>query len=100
MDSFQYIPVEDTLKKLLKLPDIIHEINNFHGSSSNILSDMCDGSLFNAHPVFKLDKCAIHVIAYYDEVELCNPLGSNIKNISWAAYSFQSAIFVQSFVQG
>ena len=39
-DTFQYVPVEDTLKKLLQLPDVVDEIDNFHGSDSNRLNDM------------------------------------------------------------
>ena len=78
-DTFQYVPVEDTLKKLLQLPDVVGEIDNFHGSDSNRLNDMCDGSVFKNHPIFKFDKQEIQLNAYYDEVELCNPLGSYTK---------------------
>lgn len=78
-DTFQYIPIEDTLKKLLQMPDILSEIENFHGPKDKTLRDMCDGSLFHSHPHFSTDKRAIQLIAYFDEVELCNPLGSSTK---------------------
>ena len=71
--------MEDTLKKLLQLPDVVDEIDNFHGSDSNRLNDMCDGSVFKNHPIFKFDKQAIQLIAYYDEVQLCNRLVSYTK---------------------
>lgn len=67
-DMFHYIPVEDTLKKLLQVPDILKEIENFHGSKDKILRDMCDGSVFHSHPHFSTDKQTIQVIAYFDEV--------------------------------
>lgn len=35
--------------------------------------------VFKTHAIFKTDKHAIQLIAYFDEVELCNPLGSNTK---------------------
>ena len=40
---------------------------------------MCDGSVFKTHPLFSTDKQSIQIIAYFDEVELCNPLGSSTK---------------------
>ena len=79
MDTFHYIPVEDTLKMLLQVPDILKEIENFHGSRDTILQDMCDGTVFCSHPQFGTDKQTIQVIAYFDEIELCNPLGSSAK---------------------
>lgn len=78
-DFFYYIPLEKTLKQLLQQPDILGEIDNFHGSRDDILRDMCDGDMFKKHPLFSTDEKAIQIIAYYDEVELCNPLGSNTK---------------------
>lgn len=78
-DTFQYIPIEETLKKLLKMPDIVKEIECFHGSESDVLKDMCDGSIFQSHLCFSIDKKAIQIIAYFDEIELCNPLGSSTK---------------------
>ena len=32
-DTFQYIPIEETLKRVLQMPDIVNEINYFHGSN-------------------------------------------------------------------
>lgn len=40
---------------------------------------MCDGSVYKTHPLFSQDNSAIQIIAYFDEVELCNPLGSSTK---------------------
>ena len=78
-DTFHYIPVEDTLRRVLQMPDILKEIKNFHGSNDMVLRDMCDGSVFHSHPQFSSDKQTIQIIAYFDEVELCNPLGSSSK---------------------
>lgn len=78
-DFFYYIPVENTLKQLLQQPDILAEIDHFHGSRDGILWDICDGDMFRKHPLFSTDEKAIQIIAYYDEIELCNPLGSNTK---------------------
>ncbi len=44
------------------------------------LSDVCDGKLFEEHPVFGKYPQALQVIAYFDEVELANPLRSKAKH--------------------
>ena len=64
---------------MLQFPDFVHEIDHFHGSDNHTLTDMCDGSVFKNHPLFESDKNAIQIIGYFDEVELCNPLGSSTK---------------------
>ena len=33
--------------------------------------------MFKSHPLFKEDPLALQIIAYYDDVEVCNPLGSH-----------------------
>ncbi len=43
------------------------------------MRDMCDGSIFQLHPCFSSDNKTIQVLAYFDEIELCNPLGSSSK---------------------
>lgn len=35
--------------------------------------------MFRQHPLFSNDPKALQIIAYYDEVEMCNPLGSHVK---------------------
>ena len=47
--------------------------------SDGLLEDFCDGSLFKVHPLFSCDPCALQIIAYFDELEVCNPLGSHVK---------------------
>ncbi len=47
--------------------------------SDGKIEDLCDGSLFHEHPLFSKDPYGLQIIAYYDEVEMCNPLGSHIK---------------------
>ena len=41
----------------------------------NKLGDMCDSLLFKAHPIYSTDPLALQLIIYFDEVEVCNPLG-------------------------
>lgn len=41
-----------------------------------MLADVCDGELFKEHPIFKTTPQALQIIAYFDEMEMANPLGS------------------------
>ena len=44
-----------------------------------MLGDYCDGELFLSSKLFQEDPCALQIQLYYDEVELCNPIGSKAK---------------------
>jgi len=46
--------------------------------NDGIMEDF-DGQLFKQHPLFSQDPHALQIIAYYDEVKLCNPLGTHVK---------------------
>ena len=49
---------------------------NSHGLNSGLLGDYCDGELYAKSELFQGDPCALQIQLYYDELELCNPLGS------------------------
>ena len=36
---------------------------------------ICDGTIFSRHPVFSHYDNALQIIAYFDELEICNPIG-------------------------
>ena len=44
------------------------------------MNDFCDGSLFNSHTLFKSNSTTLQLIAYYDELEVVNPIGSYVKH--------------------
>lgn len=47
-----------------------------HGRNDDLLCDFCDGDIFARHPLFSNDPTALQLLVYFDEVEVCNPLGS------------------------
>ena len=53
------------------------KIFSSHQRQDEFIEDFCDGSMFKSHPLFKDEPLALQVIAYYDDVEVCNPLGSH-----------------------
>ncbi len=50
-----------------------------HLSGSEVLEDYCDGQVCRAHPLFSVHVSALQVFFYYDDLEVCNPLGSKAK---------------------
>ena len=58
------------------------QIKNVHKSCNEIMSDFCDGEAYGAHPLFSVHEDAPQINFYFDELEVCNPLGLNQKFIS------------------
>ena len=77
-DTFYYIPLLEILKLLLSDTEVQREIVTPHHAQGYRLADFCDGSVFKSHPLFSLDHYALQIISYYDELEVCNPLGSYV----------------------
>jgi hypothetical protein len=70
-----------TIEGLLMDNSVIEHLETFRPRIHNddIIEDFCDGSTFRNHPLFSQDPEALQIIGYYDELEVCNPLGSHIK---------------------
>lgn len=75
--TFYYVPLLSTLKQILKIQPVRHEILRSAKHSDNLLHDLSDGYLFKEHSFFKGNPSSLQIVAYYDEVETCNPLGSS-----------------------
>ena len=79
-DKFYYISLLDSLTNILKLVDFQTEVLNPHNSNvDEQLHDFCDGTIFHSHPLFNSDPYALQIVAYYDEIEVVNPLGSYVR---------------------
>lgn len=40
------------------------------------MRDYCDGQQFSDHLLFKTDPNALQIQLYYDDADVCNPIGS------------------------
>ena len=80
-DSYQYVPLIPSLRALLSDPSVIDEIEQCPSRVRNdgVLEDFCDGEVFKTHALFSSDPSALQIVAFYDELELCNPLGTHTK---------------------
>ena len=47
-----------------------------HSRSDGYMGDYCDGELFRSIDFFQNNPNALQLIMYFDEVEVCNPLGA------------------------
>lgn len=52
------------------------------------LSDFCDSKVFKSHPLFSIRHDALQLQLYYDDIEVCNPIGSHRKVHKLGMYSF------------
>ena len=55
------------------------QVESGHKSESEFLEDYCDGEAFTSHPLFSVQFNALQIFFYYDDIEVCNPLGSKAK---------------------
>ena len=72
------MPFLENLKLLLNNSDIHSEVH-FKRPPTNNLLDFCDGMSFRMHSHFNSYDKALQIIAYYEELEICNPIGSYVK---------------------
>lgn len=86
-DTYQYVPLLPSLCSLLSDPSILDEVE-FRMRNDGVLEDVCDGSVFKEHPLFANDPYALQIIAFLDEIELCNPLGTHVKKHKLAIVLF------------
>jgi len=83
---YYYIPIFKTLAQILQDGSIVDEIrySSKRIGQDEFLHDFCDGSMFKTHPLFSEYPISLQIVAYYDELEVCDPLGTHTKkNINW-----------------
>lgn len=77
--TMMYVPILQTLQLLLLNEAVVAEIENGHKSQTEFLHDFCAGKVFSSHPLFSAHVDALQIFFYFDELEVCNPLGSKAK---------------------
>lgn len=48
--------------------------------------DYCDGDAFKKHKLFSKVSNGLQIMLYFDELEVCNPLGSKAKTHKLGRY--------------
>ena len=49
---------------------------NSHKSLDNKMRDYCDAQQFSDHELFKSDPNALQIQLYFDDADVCNPIGA------------------------
>ena len=81
IDSFQYIPIIDSIKALFKNPQISSLYFNKENEKANQLEIVVkyksfnDSKNFKNNEIFNKEKNALQLILYMDDFETTNPLG-------------------------
>ena len=52
------------------------QVFNSHKSLDSKLRDYCDARQFSNHELFKVEPNALQILLYYDDADVCNPIGS------------------------
>lgn len=76
-ETFEYIPIIDTLETIIKnknLRDVIE--NEVENDNPHLYESFRDSTSFKNSPFFQAYPNAIRINFYYDDIELCNPIGS------------------------
>ena len=72
MGILPHIPLQVVLIKYL----LSIQIDEGHTSTDLHLRDYCDGIVYSEHPLVQKDPKFLQIIFYYDDLEVCNPIGS------------------------
>ena len=76
---------------------ILFQIEHPHSRDDGLLGDYCDGEDFKSHPLFSSDPHALQILLFFDELEVCNPLGSRA-NKHKIGMIFQIRLTVFSYI--
>ena len=88
-DKFYYVSLLELLALLVQNKSIFNEVTSSHFSPDlTKLRDFCDGTMFKEHPLFSTNLTTLQIIAYYDEVEITNALGSYVRTHKVGALFF------------
>ncbi len=73
---FNYVPILESLKAILRNKSVQHQILNPIHADKNMLCDVVDGHVAKSNELFASDPHALQIMLFQDAVEVTNPLGS------------------------
>ena len=78
----------------------MHQVIHCHSRTDDYIADYCDGRLFKEHDFFQSNSNALQLVAYFDEVEVCNPLAgrAGIHKLGLLHYEFGFALIKMLFL--
>lgn len=102
-ETFQYIPLIETLKSILLNKNMRENISTENSSNTSSFKSYLDTEEYKTSEYFKKYPNALRINLYYDEVELANPIGSKsgIHKVGVLYFTVQNLPeFINSSTQG
>ena len=56
---------------------MIYQVQRGRQCEEGVMKDYCDGDQFKSHSLFSVQANSLQLFLYYDDVEVCNSLGSS-----------------------
>lgn len=79
-ETFQYIPILQTVKSLLQHDDVFTQVLKSHENChpAGVLADYCDGAHYQTNKLFNSEQGGrtLYLTLYNDDFEVCNPIGT------------------------
>lgn len=88
IESFQYVPIIESLKLILSHSSVRKYIEEESSSSDGFLRGFRDGESFKKSPFFQKYPQALRIQLYYDDILVNNPLGSKTSAHKLGAFYF------------
>lgn len=85
-DSFQYIPLRETLSAVLHNEQVRNQLHSPRCSIKGHLMSFTDGHLYKQHPVFSTKQSVLQLVIFSDEFLTVNPLGPHNKKCKIMAF--------------
>ncbi|XP_018369457.1 PREDICTED: uncharacterized protein LOC108765282, partial [Trachymyrmex cornetzi] len=80
------VPFLSNLKNLLYNDEVRFCVDNPRLKENNVYRTVLDGSSYQNNDFFRKNRNAIAIILFYDDLEVVNPLGANIKKHKLAMF--------------
>ncbi|KAK3920433.1 Zinc finger protein 75A [Frankliniella fusca] len=88
-DTFQFVSIIKTLKNILSNKKTRRNIFKDRISMDGVIRSYVDGAKFKDHPFLQRHGNVLHILLYYDELEIANSLGSKTIIHKLGAFFFQ-----------
>lgn len=76
-ESFEYIPITRTLESIIRNQNLRFQIDNEpNNTNSESITSFRDTNTYKNSTFFQSHPNAIRINLYYDDIEICNPIGS------------------------
>jgi len=92
------IPFVDSLKALLSMPEVWHHVQNPHTSHTQVMSDVCDGYIWQESDLFKRNPSALQIFLNTDDIEIVNPIGTHVKKHKLTMFYYTVGNIPLSFI--